>query len=39
MTPTAYDLIIGLDRADKKADLCRLETATAQRRMLFPRVT
>jgi hypothetical protein len=31
MTPTPYDLIIGLDRADKKADLCLLETATGQR--------
>lgn len=27
-----YDLILGLDRADKKADLCLLETATGQRR-------
>lgn len=27
-----YDLIIGLDRADKKADLCLIETATGQRR-------
>ena len=32
MTPAAYDLIIGLDRADKKADLCLIETATGQRR-------
>jgi hypothetical protein len=26
-----YDLIIGLDRADKKADLCLLNTATDER--------
>jgi hypothetical protein len=32
MTAAPYDLIIGLDRADKKADLCLLETATGQRR-------
>jgi len=32
MTPAAYDLIIGLDRADKKADLCLIATATGQRR-------
>jgi hypothetical protein len=32
MTPAAYDLILGLDRADQKADLCLLETATGQRR-------
>jgi transposase len=32
MTPTPYDLIIGLDRADQKADLCLIETATGQRR-------
>jgi transposase len=32
MTPAPYDLIIGLDRADKKADLCLIETATGQRR-------
>jgi transposase len=31
-TTCPYDLIIGLDRADKKADLCLLETATGQRR-------
>ena len=31
--PTApYDLLIGLDRSDKKADLCLLDTRTAQRR-------
>ena len=34
MTPVPYDLIIGLDRADKKADLCLLETATGQRRIV-----
>ena len=27
-----YDLIIGLDRSDKKADLCLITTATGQRR-------
>jgi len=32
MTPTPYDLILGLDRADKKADLCLLDTKTGQRR-------
>lgn len=32
MTPAPYDLIIGLDRADPKADLCLIETATGQRR-------
>lgn len=32
MTPTPYDLIIGLDRADKKADRCLLDPATGQRR-------
>jgi transposase len=30
--PPPYDLIIGLDRADQKADLCLLETATGQHR-------
>lgn len=34
MTPVPYDLIIGLDRADNKADLCLLETATGQRRIV-----
>jgi transposase len=29
--PHPYDLIIGLDRSDKKADLCLLNTATDQR--------
>jgi transposase len=32
MAPAPYDLIIGLDRADQKADLCLLQTATGQRR-------
>jgi len=31
-TPHPYDLVIGLDRADKKADLCLIETRTGQRR-------
>ena len=31
MTPALYDLIIGLDRANKKADLCLLDPATGQR--------
>ena len=31
-TAVPYDLILGLDRADKKADLCLLKTATGQRR-------
>jgi transposase len=31
-TPHPYDLVIGLDRADKKADLCLIDTATGQRR-------
>lgn len=34
MTPAPYDLILGLDRADKKADLCLIETATGTRRAL-----
>jgi hypothetical protein len=29
--PHPYDLIIGLDRADKKADLCLLDTRTLER--------
>jgi hypothetical protein len=29
--PHPYDLIIGLDRSDKKADLCLLNTTTDQR--------
>jgi transposase len=32
MTAHPYDLVIGLDRADKKADLCLLNTATGERR-------
>jgi transposase len=32
MNPPPYDLVIGLDRADQKADLCLIETATGQRR-------
>src|ERR1017187_2242098 len=31
-TSHPYDLIIGLDRSDKKADLCLITTATGQRR-------
>ena len=30
-TPHPYDLVIGLDRSDKKADLCLIDTATGQR--------
>jgi transposase len=30
--PHPYDLVIGLDRSDKKADLCLITTATGQRR-------
>ena len=29
-TPHPYDLVIGLDRSDQKADLCLLDTATGQ---------
>ena len=32
MTPPPYDLVIGLDRSDKKADLCLINTRTGQRR-------
>ena len=32
MTASPYDLIIGLDRSDKKADLCLINTRTGQRR-------
>ena len=32
MTTAPYDLIIGLDRADQKADLCLLDAHTGQRR-------
>jgi hypothetical protein len=31
-TPHPYDLVIGLDRSDKKADLHLITTATGQRR-------
>ena len=34
MTACPYDLILGLDRADQKADLCLIDTATGQRRGL-----
>ncbi len=27
-----YDLILGLDRSDQKADLCLIDTRTGQRR-------
>jgi transposase len=32
MTASPYDLVIGLDRSDKKADLCLLNVATGERR-------
>ncbi len=32
MIPAPYDLIIGLDRADQKADLCLIDLRTGQRR-------
>ena len=33
MNPThPYDLVIGLDRSDKKADLCLIDPRTGQRR-------
>ena len=31
-TPHPYDLVIGLDRSDRKADLCLIDTRTGQRR-------
>jgi Transposase len=31
-SPHPYDLVIGLDRSDKKADLCLIDTRTGQRR-------
>jgi len=31
-SPHPFDLVIGLDRSDKKADLCLITTATGQRR-------
>jgi transposase len=33
-TPPPYDLVIGLDRSDKKADLCLIIMATGQRQNL-----
>lgn len=30
-TPSAYDLVIGLDRSDTRADLCLIDTATGSR--------
>ena len=35
-TPHPYDLVIGLDRSDHKADLCLIDTATGQRRSAKP---
>ena len=32
MTAHPYDLVIGLDRSDQKADLCLIDTPTGQRR-------
>lgn len=32
MNPSPYDLVIGLDRSDKKADLCIIDTRTGPRR-------
>ena len=32
-TPHPYDLVIGLDRSDKKADLCLIDTHTGERRV------
>ncbi len=32
--PSPYDLVIGLDRSDKRADLCLIITATGQRQNL-----
>ena len=34
MNSHPYDLVIGLDRSDKKADLCLIDTHTGQRRSL-----
>jgi len=34
MTVCPYDLILGLDRSDKKADLCLIDVRTGQRRMV-----
>ena len=33
-TLSSYDLILGLDRSDQKADLCLIDTRTGQRRSL-----
>jgi transposase len=35
MTPHPYDLVIGLDRSDQKADLCLIDTHTDQRRSVI----
>jgi hypothetical protein len=32
MTAHPYDLVIGLDRSDQKADLCLMDPHTGQRR-------
>ena len=34
MTVCPYDLILGLDRSDQKADLCLIDVRTGQRRMV-----
>ena len=34
-TSHPYDLVIGLDRSDKKADLCLIDTRTDQRRAII----
>jgi transposase len=34
-TPHPYDLVIGLDRSDTKADLCLIDTHSAQRRSVI----
>lgn len=34
MTDCPYDLVMGLDRSDKKADLCLIDTRTGQQRTL-----
>ena len=34
MSPSPYDLVIGLDRSDLKADLCLIDTRSGQRRTL-----
>ena len=35
MTTLPYDLVIGLDRSDKKADLCLIDSHTGQRRTVL----